>query len=58
MVKQTLDSARSKLTLGRRKYLDRILNRPGPFTDPDEFRPGNTESVDRAKILWVALHIT
>jgi hypothetical protein len=51
MVEQTLENAMGKLTLGRRKYLDRILNRAGPFTDPDVFVPGNTMSVDRAKIL-------
>jgi len=41
----------SKLTLQHRKYLDKFLGRAGPFTDPDDFVPGNFESVDRAKIL-------
>jgi hypothetical protein len=38
-----------------RKYLDNILTRAGPFTDPDAFVPGETvvETLDRAKILCV-----
>ncbi|CAI6272070.1 unnamed protein product [Periconia digitata] len=34
-------------------YLDKILSRPGPFTDPDAFVPGTIESVERAKILVI-----
>ena len=38
-----------------RKYLDNILTRAGPFTDPDAFAPGEMvmETLDRAKILCV-----
>lgn len=45
--------ALNKLTLCHRKYLDKILNRPGPFTDEDSFMPGEPviESLERAKIL-------
>ncbi|KAF2739280.1 hypothetical protein EJ04DRAFT_540910 [Polyplosphaeria fusca] len=39
----------------RWKYLDNILNRSGPFTDPDSFEPGETiaESLARAKVLVI-----
>jgi ubiquitin-activating enzyme E1 C len=43
--------ATSKLTLRHRKYLDKLLDRPGPFTDPDSFVPGNHETLERAKVL-------
>jgi ubiquitin-activating enzyme E1 C len=41
-----------KLTLPSRKYLNNILSRPGPFTDPD-WVPGEAqlETLARAKIL-------
>ncbi|KAF2634152.1 NEDD8-activating enzyme E1 catalytic subunit [Massarina eburnea CBS 473.64] len=33
-------------------YLDKFLNRTGPFTDPDSFQPGKTviESLERSKV--------
>ncbi|KAF2437336.1 NEDD8-activating enzyme E1 catalytic subunit [Karstenula rhodostoma CBS 690.94] len=37
----------------RWKYLDRILDRPGPFTDPESFVPGNHETLEIAKVLVI-----
>jgi ubiquitin-activating enzyme E1 C len=52
MVDTDLSTRFQRLTLARRKYLDNILNRLGPFTDPD-WEPGEAvvEGLSRAKIL-------
>lgn len=36
-----------------RKYMDKLLERSGPFTDPDVFEPGDAPkaTLDRYKIL-------
>ena len=51
MVHSKPQEATSKLTRGHRKYLDKLLDRAGPFTDSDSFVPGNHETLERAKVL-------
>ena len=51
MVRFTLQEVTSVLTSHRRKYLDKLLDRPGPFTDPDSFVPGTHETLEMAKVL-------
>ncbi|PVI08179.1 hypothetical protein DM02DRAFT_608254 [Periconia macrospinosa] len=53
MAEISTQESSSENSRARWTYLDKILNRPGPFTDPDAFIPGTKESVERAKILVI-----
>jgi hypothetical protein len=54
MVNMPKATPRTRLLLKHRKYLDRVLNRSGPYADPD-WMPGydTINSLESAKVLSV-----